>query len=101
MNNTNSHVQSDDNKQVDAPLTTSLLSDMKRFPDLDIGVFDYVLKCVEGPFFNKLLYINTSEVGEVFGGSSDYDVVANPHKLTMFIENVDLSDLHAKIRYDE
>jgi hypothetical protein len=62
-----------------------------RFLDIDIGVFDYVLKCIDGPFQGKFFYINTSPLGEILGGSSDYDLANNPDKLTMYIENAELS----------
>ena len=72
----------------------------EKFLDIDIGVIDYVLKCVYGPFYNKFVYINTSSIGETIGGATDYDTVANPHKVTMYIENVEMSEKHAQIIFN-
>ena len=39
-----------DDKEVFAPLLTQLSDTKERFLDIDIGVFDYVLRCIEGPY---------------------------------------------------
>ena len=55
----------------------------------------YLLKCTDGIFSGKFLYINTTPDGEVFGS-------ANPEEnedITMYIEAADLSDRHASIKF--
>ena len=69
----------------------------ETFYDIDLGVFDYVFKCVSGPFKTKYFYINTSPHGEVIGGILNYDIKRNPEKLTIYMENCNLSTKHAVI----
>ncbi len=56
----------------------------------------YLLKCTDGIFSGKFLYINTTPDGELFGSG-------DPEKidLTMYIESADLSEKHAEIKYQE
>jgi hypothetical protein len=58
----------------------------ERLEDLDIGVFDYVLRCIDGPYYDKYFHIKTSATGEVIGGAPRYDMIQNPAKLTLYIE---------------
>ena len=59
----------------------------------DINIFyNYVLKCTDGMFKGKFLYINTTPDGELFGGGDPDEL-----DLTMFIESANLSDKHAEI----
>ena len=80
-----------------APLASHYFDNKERYLDIDLGVFDYVLKCIEGPFQGKFFYINTTPNGEIIGGASYYDQIRNPLKLTMYIENCGLSVKHATI----
>lgn len=70
----------------------------ETYYDIDIGVFDYVFKCIDGPYAGKFFYVNTSPHGEIIGGALSYDIKRNPEKLTMFIENCHLSSKHAVIQ---
>jgi len=53
-----------------------------------------VLRCTDGIFHNKFIYINTTPDGEVFGSG-------DPEKLdlTMYIESAELSERHAEIKF--
>lgn len=52
------------------------------------------MKCTDGIFEGKFLYINTTPDGELFG-SGDPDEL----DLTMYIESANLSDRHAEIKF--
>lgn len=56
--------------------------------------YNYLLKCTDGIFSGKFLYINTTPDGELFGSG-------DPEKidLTMYIESADLSEKHAEIKF--
>ena len=54
-----------------------MFKDEEKFNSLDIGVSDYVLKCIDGTFINKFIYLNTQRP-EVIGGMLNYDVKNNP-----------------------
>ena len=56
--------------------------------------YNYILKCTDGIFHGKFLYINTTPDGELFGSGSpeEYD-------LTMYIESANLSPKHAEIKF--
>jgi hypothetical protein len=53
-----------------------------------------LLKCTDGIFSGKFLFINTTPDGELFGSG-------DPEKidLTMYIESADLSEKHAEIKF--
>ena len=55
----------------------------------------YLLKCTDGIFSGKFLFINTTPDGEVFGSG-------NPEEnedITMYIEAAELSERHADIKF--
>ena len=52
------------------------------------------MKCTDGIFVDKFLYINTTPDGELFG-SGDPDEL----DLTMYIESANLSERHAEIKF--
>ena len=54
-----------------------------------------MLKCTDGIFSGKFLFINTTPDGEVFG-SGDPEVNAD---ITMYIESANLSERHADIKF--
>lgn len=56
--------------------------------------YNFVLKCTDGIFKGKFLYINTTPDGELFG-SGDPDEL----DLTMYIESANLSAKHAEIKF--
>ena len=58
------------------------------------GNYNYLLKCTDGIFSGKFLFINTTPDGELFG-SGDPDKI----DLTMYIESADLSEKHAEIKF--
>ena len=58
------------------------------------GNYNYLLKCTDGIFSGKFLYINTTPDGELFG-SGDPDTI----DLTMYIESAELSEKHAEIKF--
>ena len=53
----------------------------------------YVLRCIQGEYTGRFLFINMTEGGEVFG-SADPD---ENEQITMYIENAGLSAFHASI----
>lgn len=55
----------------------------------------YVLKCIEGLFKNRFLYVTTHKEGEVIGGGD-----AKQHGLTLQIEGVGLADSHCKLKFN-
>lgn len=60
------------------------------------GNFNYLLKCTDGIFSGKFLFINTTPDGELFG-SGDPDKI----DLTMYIESANLAEKHAEIKFVE
>ncbi len=54
------------------------------------------MKCTDGIFSGKFLFINTTPDGELFGSG-------DPEKidLTMYIESAELSERHAEIKFLE
>jgi len=80
-----------------APLVDAFYDVRERYLDVDIGVFDFALRCIEGPYEGKVFYINTSPSGELIGGAPGYNQVRNPEKLTLYIENAELQTKHAHI----
>lgn len=57
--------------------------------------FNYLLRCTDGLFKGKFLYINTTEDGESFGSGNP-----DEHDLTMYIETSCLSARHAEIKFE-
>jgi hypothetical protein len=56
-----------------------------------------LLRCTQGIFSGKFLYINTTPDGEVFG-SGDPEVNQD---ITMYVESADLAPRHAMIKYTD
>lgn len=83
-----------------APYSSEYFEPRDRFLDIDIGVYDFVMKCIEGPFAGKFIHLNTSPLGEVIGGASEYDMTTNPERLTMYIENSGLIEKHVEIVFN-
>jgi len=54
-----------------------------------------VLKCIEGLYKNRLLFITTHPEGEILGSGD-----AKLEGLTLQIEGVGLAPKHAQLRYD-
>lgn len=65
-----------------------------RMDQINAGPVDYVVKCTEGLFSGRFIYVNRTPQGELFGsdkGSKD---------VTMYIENANLSPKHAEIKFN-
>ena len=56
--------------------------------------YNYILKCTDGMFKGRFLYINTTPDGELFGSGDPEEL-----DLTMYIESASLSDKHAEIKF--
>ena len=78
--------------------------------DLDVGILDPVLKCVQGDFTGRFVYLKRCKPdeqetdGEIIGGQPHYDAVKNPKNLSIYIEDPKLDDVHARIfsrKYDD
>ena len=54
-----------------------------------------MLKCIDGLYKNRFLFITTHPEGEVFGSGD-----AKLYGLTLQIEGVGLSPKHAQLKYD-
>jgi hypothetical protein len=80
-----------------APLVSKAADTHERFLDVDIGVFDFTLKCIGGTYLGKTFNVNTSPNGEIIGGAPGYDQKRNPERLTLYIENCELQAKHAQI----
>ena len=52
------------------------------------------MKCTDGIFKGKFLYLNTTPDGELFGGGDPDEL-----ELTMYIESANLSDRHSEIKF--
>lgn len=81
-----------------APLTKNFFDPNEHFSDFDSGVFDYVLKCIEGSYCSKFIYLNTASP-EIIGGGYNYDINKNPDNVTVFMENAELCSKHAEITF--
>jgi hypothetical protein len=81
-----------------AELASNYFEPKENYLDVDIGTFDYVLRCIEGPYLGKFFYVNTSPNGEIIGGALGYDMTRNPERLTIYMENCQLQARHAAIQ---
>jgi len=94
-------IRNDDDTEV-APPIQNFLGNGETFKKLrerqDMSetndYYNYILKCTDGIFNGKFLYINTTPDGELFG-SGDPDEL----DLTMYIESANLSEKHAEIKF--
>lgn len=74
-----------------------------KFNMIDPGVLDPVMKCIQGDYTGRFTYLSNCTAqenetyGEIIGGRPDYDVQNNPRKLTLYIEDPKLDDVHAKV----
>ena len=57
----------------------------------------YLLKCTDGIFQGKFLYMNTTPDGELFG-SGDPELNQD---ITMYIEQAELAERHAAIKFQQ
>lgn len=78
-----------------APLARPERLDRVQMDQIDSGPVDYVVKCTEGLFAGRFIYVNRTPQGELFGsdkGSKD---------ITMYIENANLSPKHTEIKFND
>mmetsp|Transcript_43988 Transcript_43988/g.99390 ORF Transcript_43988/g.99390 Transcript_43988/m.99390 type:complete len:647 (+) Transcript_43988:87-2027(+) len=83
----------DDDMQL-APLASPETLECVRMEQICPGPVDYIVKCTEGLFAGRFIYVSRSAQGELFGsdkGSKD---------VTMYIENAELSPKHAEIKFN-
>ena len=80
-----------------APLLSTLKSTGLAFRSLEENLDGqhYLLKCTDGIFSGKFLFMNKTPDGEVFGCG---DPEAN-QDITMYIESAGLSERHADIKF--
>jgi len=84
----------DDGEVQLAPLATPETLERVRMDQINAGPIDYVVKCTEGLFAGRFIYVNRTPQGELFGsdkGSKD---------VTMYVENANLSPKHAEIKFN-
>ena len=80
-----------------APLLSTLGGSGISFRSLEENLDGphYLLKCTDGIFSGKFLYINTTPDGEVFGSGDPEE----NQDITMYIESANLSERHADIKF--
>lgn len=94
-------VRNDDKTEV-APWIENSIGNGETFKKLQIiqdeseinNYYNYVLKCTDGIFKDKFIFINTTPDGELFGSGNPEEL-----DLTMYIESAHLSDKHAEIKF--
>lgn len=94
-------VRNDEKTEV-APWLDNYVGNGETFKKLEIiqdeseinNYYNYVLKCTDGIFLNKFIFINTTPDGELFGSGDPEEL-----DLTMYIESAHLSDKHAEIKF--
>eukprot|EP00421_Protoceratium_reticulatum_P027266 CAMPEP_0168472316 /NCGR_PEP_ID=MMETSP0228-20121227/59735_1 /TAXON_ID=133427 /ORGANISM="Protoceratium reticulatum, Strain CCCM 535 (=CCMP 1889)" /LENGTH=159 /DNA_ID=CAMNT_0008488253 /DNA_START=56 /DNA_END=532 /DNA_ORIENTATION=- len=77
-----------------APLAVPEALERVRMDQINAGPVDYVVKCTEGLFAGRFIYVNRTPQGELFGSDKDSKDV------TMYIENASLSPKHAEIKFN-
>lgn len=85
----------EDTDVVLAPLAASEAMERVQMDQIDSGPVDYVVKCTQGLFSGRFIYVNRTPQGELFGsdkGSKD---------ITMYIENANLSPKHTEIKFND
>lgn len=78
-----------------APLASPETFDRARVDQIDSGPVDYVVRCTEGLFAGRFIYVNRTPQGELFGSDKACK------DITMYIENADLSPRHAEIKFND
>ena len=71
----------------------SLLDLQNNEQDINLH-YNFILKCTDGMFKDKFLYINTTPDGELFGSGNPDEL-----DLTMYIESASLSEKHSEIKF--
>jgi len=66
-----------------------------KMDQIDSGPVDYVVKCTEGLFNGRFIYVNRTPQGELFGSDK------SSKDITMYIENANLSPKHTEIKFND
>jgi serine/threonine protein phosphatase PrpC len=66
-----------------------------QMDQIDSGPVDYVVKCTEGLFSGRFIYVNRTPQGELFGSDK------SSKDITMYIENANLSPKHTEIKFND
>jgi serine/threonine protein phosphatase PrpC len=66
-----------------------------QMDQIDSGPVDYVVKCTEGLFSGRFIYVNRTPQGELFGSDK------TSKDITMYIENANLSPKHTEIKFND
>jgi len=69
--------------------------DRVQMDQIDSGPVDYVVKCTEGLFLGRFIYVNRTPQGELFGSDK------SSKDITMYIENANLSPKHTEIKFND
>ena len=83
-------------EQERASLIQNFFNERDQFFDIDPGVYDYVIKCIDGIYTGRFLHINQSSKKEVFGCSEE-----PASGVTVCIEGAGLSDNHCEVQLKE
>jgi len=84
----------DNNEVILAPLASPENFKKVQMDQIETGPVDYVVKCTEGLFAGRFIYVNRTQQGELFGSDKGSEDV------TMYIENAKLSPKHAEIKFN-
>jgi hypothetical protein len=74
--------------------TFSTLQQLQQDCEVVNNYYNFVLRCSDGIFEDKFLFMNTTPDGELFGSGNPDEL-----NLTMYIEQAGLSDKHAEIKF--
>jgi len=78
-----------------APIAGPEALDMVQMDQIDSGPVDYVIKCTQGLFSGRFIYVNRTSQGELFGSDKSCK------DITMYIENANLSPKHTEIKFND
>eukprot|EP00747_Dinoflagellata_sp_TGD_P222617 gnl/TRDRNA2_/TRDRNA2_94323_c0_seq2.p1 gnl/TRDRNA2_/TRDRNA2_94323_c0~~gnl/TRDRNA2_/TRDRNA2_94323_c0_seq2.p1 ORF type:complete len:638 (+),score=123.55 gnl/TRDRNA2_/TRDRNA2_94323_c0_seq2:57-1970(+) len=78
-----------------APLASPETLERVQMDQIDSGPVDYVVKCTEGLFSGRFIYVNRTPQGELFGSDK------GSKEITMYIENANLSPKHTEIKFND
>eukprot|EP00929_Paragymnodinium_shiwhaense_P019560 TRINITY_DN13293_c0_g1_i1.p1 TRINITY_DN13293_c0_g1~~TRINITY_DN13293_c0_g1_i1.p1 ORF type:complete len:643 (+),score=136.35 TRINITY_DN13293_c0_g1_i1:218-2146(+) len=78
-----------------APMAVPESLERVQMDQIDSGPVDYVIKCTEGLFHGRFIYVNRTPQGELFGSDKGCK------DITMYIENANLSPKHTEIKFND
>merc|ERR1719254_105539 len=78
-----------------APIASLETLERVQMDQIDSGPVDYVVKCTEGLFSGRFIYVNRTPQGELFGSDK------SSKDITMYIENAQLSPKHTEIKFND